>query len=64
MDPDVTLHDLIDAINCADWECAYEHARNLRDWLDREGFTPVMNRDTQRALLYALCSATLVGADC
>ena len=44
MDPQITLHDLLDAINRNDREDVAELLDALAQWNDRGGFLPLVHR--------------------
>jgi hypothetical protein len=62
MDPNVTLKDALDAYCTDEDSLAREHADNLFDWLQREGFAPDLSKlnSTQQRLLIALAMAHIV----
>lgn len=69
MDPDATLHDLLDALDETDWDAVCELSQALLTWLQHKGFPPVtlgspsLGDDWHRMLTRCVCQTALLRAE-
>ena len=60
MDPNALFHDLALSVALNDWETAATQARDLLDWLEKNGFPPTVTGQQEFDRIVARCTCQAI----